>query len=173
MTEVVLTRIDDRFIHGQVVTKWLQYVSGCDEILICDDAMRQDAFLQMVMEMAAPPGVKVRVYSLDETIHAFEEMGIEDRRRMMILLRNPGGALRLIEGKVPIRELNVGGMGAGPGRKPLYKNISASSEELSTFEAIERKGIKVGFRVVPDADPGIDLVGLLKGRRWSLSRRIE
>lgn len=165
MAQVVLARIDDRFIHGQVVTKWLQYVGGCDEIFISDHAMRQDAFLQTVMEMAAPPGIKLRVYSLEETIQAFQEMGPEDRRRIMLLLRDPRAALRLIEENVPIQELNVGGMGAGPGRVPLYRNISASQEEISLLQAIQDKGVKVGLRVVPDGDAGTDLASLLKGRR--------
>lgn len=165
MAQVILTRIDDRFIHGQVVTKWVQYVGGCDEILICDDSMRQDSFLQMVMEMAGPPGVKVRVFSLDETVTAFQNDYREDRRRVVILLRDPQAAFRLLEGGAPVTEINVGGMGAAPGRKPLYRNISASDEEINTLKSIQDKGIKVHFQIVPGEDPGSTLEGAIKGRR--------
>ncbi len=45
MSKIVLTRVDSRLIHGQVVTKWLQQ-SGANEILVVSDELEQDEFLQ-------------------------------------------------------------------------------------------------------------------------------
>lgn len=41
MSKIVLTRVDSRLIHGQVVTKWLQQ-SGANEILVVSDELEQD-----------------------------------------------------------------------------------------------------------------------------------
>jgi PTS system mannose-specific IIB component len=46
--------------------------------------------------------------------------------------------------------LNVGGMGAGPGRSKIYKNISAGPAEMEAMRALEAMGTKVEFRIVPD-----------------------
>ncbi|EFQ69431.1 PTS system, IIB component [Enterococcus faecalis TX0470] len=58
MSKIVLTRVDSRLIHGQVVTKWLQQ-SGANEILVVSDELEQDEFLQSIYLMAAPPGGSV------------------------------------------------------------------------------------------------------------------
>lgn len=165
MPEIVLARIDDRFIHGQVVTKWLQHVGGCDEILIADDAMDRDPFLQSVMKMAAPPGIPLRVEGVEKAIDSLRTPDQEAGSRILLLMRGPEAALRLIEAGVPFRQLNVGSMGAGRDRKPLYREISASDEEIAMFERIEGHGVPVRFQVVPDADRGAGLKSVLKNRR--------
>ncbi|ESU74933.1 PTS system, mannose-specific IIB component [Enterococcus faecalis CBRD01] len=55
MSKIVLTRVDSRLIHGQVVTKWLQQ-SGANEILVVSDELEQDEFLQSIYLMAALQG---------------------------------------------------------------------------------------------------------------------
>ena len=49
--------------------------------------------------------------------------------------------------------LNVGGMGAGPGRKTLYKNISANDDELRAMRELEAMGTRVELRIVADDRP--------------------
>ena len=46
MSKIVLTRVDSRLIHGQVVTKWLQQ-SGANEILVVSDELEQDEFYKV------------------------------------------------------------------------------------------------------------------------------
>ena len=43
MSKIVLARVDDRLIHGQVMTAWLQYTEG-NHIVIVDDATAKDDF---------------------------------------------------------------------------------------------------------------------------------
>ena len=62
-------------------------------------------------------------------------------------------ALRLREAGVEFPILNVGGIGAGPGRKSLYRNISASPEELEAMRQIERMGTTVELRIVESDRP--------------------
>ncbi|MET1239102.1 PTS sugar transporter subunit IIB, partial [Enterococcus faecalis] len=64
MSKIVLTRVDSRLIHGQVVTKWLQQ-SGANEILVVSDELEQDEFLQSIYLMAAPPGVSVVIKGIE------------------------------------------------------------------------------------------------------------
>lgn len=64
MSKIVLTRVDSRLIHGQVVTKWLQQL-GANEILVVSDELEQDEFLQSIYLMAAPPGVSVVIKGIE------------------------------------------------------------------------------------------------------------
>jgi len=155
-------RIDDRLIHGQVVTAWLQYLGKCDEILIADDKARKDQFLQNVLRMTAPPNMSLRVRSVDETVADFQTKS-NDTRRVLLLTRGPGQMLRLIEGGVPIAFINLGGMGAGPGRHNLQRSVSVSEEDIEQFRQILGKGVKIELKMVP-SDRGVDLAALLNER---------
>jgi len=155
-----LVRVDDRLIHGQVVAIWLKTV-GADRIIIVDDRTAQDAFLTEVLTLAAPPGVPVEVYGLADGIERVARAAGDDEQ-VFVLMRSPITALRLREAGIPFDTLNVGGIGAGPGRKPLYKNISANAEELEAMRALERAGTRVELRIVPD-DRGVAFSAIDKG----------
>lgn len=156
--EIALARIDDRLIHGQVVTAWLQTIGRCDEILICDDKTREDPFLQQVLQLTAPPDKPLRVLSVDETIAAFQAKA-DDPRRVLLLTRDPGPMLRLLENGVAFERLNLGGMGAGPGRRTLHQNTFASEKELEILWQIHGKRVKIELKMLP-SDRGVDFASV-------------
>ncbi|MGH8632022.1 MAG: PTS system mannose/fructose/N-acetylgalactosamine-transporter subunit IIB [Burkholderiales bacterium] len=156
--DIALARIDDRLIHGQVVTAWLQTLGKCNEILICDDKARKDQFLQQVLKMTAPPNMALRVLSVDETIADFQAKA-GDSRRVLLLTRGPEPMLRLLESGAPIAYVNLGGMGAGPGRKNLHRSVSLSAAEIDTLRQIQAKGVRIELKMVP-GDRGVDFASL-------------
>ena len=57
MKNIVLTRIDDRLIHGQVVTAWIKQYP-INKILIIDDELSQNRLMERIYKAAAPsPGI--------------------------------------------------------------------------------------------------------------------
>lgn len=146
-----LVRVDDRLIHGQVVAVWLRAI-GADRILIVDDRTAADEFLKDVLILAAPRGVPVEVHGLEQGAQRAAEIAA-DGSQGFLLMKSPVTALRLREAGVPFDVLNVGGMGSGPGRRTLYKNISASDQELDAMRALERMGTRVELRIVADDRP--------------------
>jgi len=155
-----LVRIDDRLIHGQVVAVWLRAV-GADRIVIVDDRTAHDPFMKDVMTLAAPNGVAVEVCDVAEGIkRAAEIAGTSENA--FVLMRSPITALRLRQAGVPFDVLNVGGLGAGVGRRTLYKNISASEEELQAMRDLEAMGTRVEIRIVAD-DRAVSFGAIDKG----------
>lgn len=146
-----LVRVDDRLIHGQIVAVWLRSV-GADRIVIVDDRVAADPFLVEVLTLAAPSDVAVEVLGIAEGEARVKELaGGPDRA--FVLVKTPATALALVRAGVPIEVLNVGGLGAGPGRRPLYRNVSASDEERAAMREIEAGGTHVEIRAVPDDRP--------------------
>jgi PTS system mannose-specific IIB component len=154
-----LVRVDDRLIHGQVVAVWLRAV-GADRIVIVDDKTAQNEFLRDVLILAAPQGTPVEVYGLTEGAARVAELA-SSPTSAFLLMRTPLTALRLRELGVQFDMLNVGGLGAGPGRHPLYKNISATDEELAAMRTLEEMGTKVELRIVAD-DHGVSFASVDK-----------
>ncbi len=146
-----LVRVDDRLLHGQVITGWCKH-RPFTRIVIVDDATAADSFFREVLILAAPPGIQVHVFSLDEGIRALcQEPG--SRKRTMILLKSPADAKRLYEGGIRYAALNIGGLSSRPGRRNVYKNIAITEEELALLETLMEQGVTVTFQTVPGEKP--------------------
>lgn len=148
MLNIVLTRIDDRLIHGQVVTAWAKITKG-NRIVVVDDEVAQDDFMISILKMAAPSSFEIGVYSIDEASTILK--GDSKDERVIILVKKPETILSLINNGVEIKSINLGGMGATVGRKQLYRNISISEEEKNCFKELINKGVNVYVQIVPDA----------------------
>lgn len=146
-----LVRVDDRLIHGQVVAIWLKALNA-RRIVIVDDRTARDEFVSEVIKMAAPPGVAVEIHAVADGIERVGQL-VDSPEPAFVLMRSPVTALALREAGVEFPVLNVGGIGAGPGRKPLYRNISASPEELAAMRALESMGTAVELRIVENDRP--------------------
>lgn len=153
MKNIAFIRIDDRLIHGQVITAWVK-VTKANKIMIVDDLVATDPFISKVLKMAAPPGISVGVYGVESAINYI--LNDDEKEDLLILAKGPHSILGLIRGGVQIKEVNLGGMGAGAGRKKLYKNISTTHEEKKMFKEIIDLGTDVFIRIVPD-DKSINL----------------
>lgn len=146
-----LVRVDDRLIHGQVVAIWLKTL-GAKRILIVDDRTAKDAFLRDVLELTAPAGVALEILDSETGAQRMREAAADDEPAFVIM-RSPTTALQMREAGVEFDVLNVGGIGAGPDRKPLYRNISASSAELEAMRRLEQLGTRVELRIVAGDKP--------------------
>ena len=146
-----LVRVDDRLIHGQVVAIWLRAL-GAKRIVIVDDKTARDDFLREILMLAAPPGVPVEVHDVAAGTERVRDLA-SDPEPIFVLMRSPLTAVKLREADIEFPLLNVGGIGAGPGRKPLYRNISASPEELEAMRRLEAMGTRVELRIVENDRP--------------------
>ena len=79
MRNVVLTRIDERLIHGQVMTSWLK-LCNANVILIIDSASATNAFLKRILFAAAPKDVELLVMNeVDATAYLKEEPALGEK----------------------------------------------------------------------------------------------
>jgi len=148
MSEIVLTRIDDRLIHGQVMTAWVKKTRA-NHILIIDNEVAKDEFMSEVLKMSAPSGITITVKSLEDAFGFLEESQAK-KEKFILLVKGPGIILSLVEHGITIKKLVVGGMGAKANRRVLYKNIAASEEERAIFKKIISKGVPVVIHIIPD-----------------------
>ena len=65
MKEIVLTRIDDRLIHGQVMTSWLNY-TGANKIMVIDNGTANDTFMKTVLKNAVPSNVGLGLFTVEK-----------------------------------------------------------------------------------------------------------
>ena len=158
MARIALVRVDDRLIHGQVVVKWLKHLN-CKDILIVDNALVQDEFMQRVLHMAAPSDVRVRVMTVRDAVRELR-LPTGDEGHLLVLVRSPQTALELLNGGVSFAALNVGGMAAAVGTTRLFKSVSATREQMAALAAAKGRGVYVYLQMVPEERP-VDISELL------------
>jgi PTS system mannose-specific IIB component len=146
-----LVRIDDRLIHGQVVAVWLR-AREAKRIVIVDDATARDEYLAEILTLAAPQGVPVEVLGLIEGAARCLDLA-SSPEQVIVLVRTPRTVLALRQAGVPIEVVDLGGLGAGPGRRRLHKTISVSPDELGELRELEKLGTRVEVQIVADDRP--------------------
>lgn len=145
--QIALVRIDDRLIHGQVVTAWIREVP-MDLIVIVDDAVARDQFMQRVLRSTAPAGSTAKAMSVADTV-SFINDPANDGCRMMLISKGPEAIEELLDNGVAIDSVILGGMGIRAGRRRLNRNVYASEAEIEVMRRLEQRGTSVGYRLVP------------------------
>lgn len=148
MRNIVLARVDDRLIHGEVVSVWTPSLS-VNRIVIADDGVAADKFNSKVLKVLAPAGVKVNVYTVDEASEKMKTDGVKSEK-VMILAKTPVTFLRMVEKGLDIKAVNLGGMGIRDERIPFIKNVACSPEEKDSIKQMLEKGVRVYYQLVPE-----------------------
>lgn len=151
MKNIVLTRIDDRLIHGQVMTAWLGHVKG-NMIMVIDDVVEKDSFLKMVLKSSVPNNIKLGIFGVDTAVQTIQE-GFDPTDRVIILVKYPETLYRMNNKGINFDSINIGGMAMSADRKKLFRNIAASEEEKEMLKEMQEKGIEITVQIVPTNTP--------------------
>ncbi|EKF51250.1 PTS N-acetylgalactosamine transporter subunit IIB [Lactococcus garvieae] len=146
MPNILLTRIDNRLIHGQVATQWNSYV-GSNLLLVANDNVASNPQRQSLMDMAAPTGVATRYFSLQKTIDVISKAA--DRQLIFIICETPKDVLRLVEGGVPIKKVNIGNMHMSEGKRQVATVIAVDDEDVAAFKKLKELGVELEIQRVP------------------------
>lgn len=156
--QIVLTRIDDRLVHGQVMTSWLNF-TGANKIMIVDDGVAKDIFMKNVLATVLPANISLEIYNVEDASVRIKN-GFDPHDRVIILVKYPVTIWRMMENGVKLEKVNVGGMGVSGTRKKFFKNISVSEEEKEIFRKIIGTGCVVTVQIIAE-DKATDLSRLL------------
>ena len=146
MANILLTRIDNRLIHGQVATQWSGSI-GANLILVANDKVAADTVRQGLMDMAAPAGVATRYFTLQKTIDIIHKAA--DRQKIFIVVESPEDALALVEGGVEIKKVNIGNMHMSEGKRQVATSVAVDDKDVAAFKKLEEKGVKLEIQRVP------------------------
>lgn len=149
---IVLCRVDDRLVHGQVVMGWGRPLD-LQRIVLVDDEVRASPWEQELYRMAAPPEMKVEFASAEEAAPRLAGWGA-GRERVLVLVGTVAGAAELCR-RAPgaLAELNLGGIHSGPGRRERLRYLYLSDEEFAMLRGLSRGGVSVTAQDVPTSRP--------------------
>jgi len=156
---MVLVRIDDRLIHGQVVENWMKFLK-INHVVVVNDFVASDRMQKTLFSMAVPDHAKISILTITQAKEAILNGQFEGDKAMLLLV-SPQDVLNLINKGVEIEEVNVGGMHYSPEKKQILKAISVSKEDVRAFQELDKLGVRLEARMVPD-DEKIDIMKIIK-----------
>lgn len=143
---ILITRIDNRLIHGQVGVTWSNHL-GANLVVVANDAVSKDEVQQNLMDMVLPDVIQTRFFTLKKTIDIIHNAS--PRQKIFLVVRDVQDALTLKENGVPIDQLNVGNMHYEEGKKQITSTISVDDEDIQAFKKLDELGVKMDMRGVP------------------------
>jgi len=155
---IVLARIDDRLIHGQVAVGWVRHLQA-DCILVANDAIAADPMQRALLPMAVPPEIEVGIYKVAEAAKRLAA-GAHKDRKAILLFAGPVDVVAFLAQGGKLESLNVGGMRFAPGRIQVLQAISVGPAEIKAFHTLHQQGLPMAVQMVP-TDPMQDVMRFL------------
>lgn len=157
MPNIVLSRIDERLVHGQVGVQWVGFANA-NIIVVANDEVAADQIQQNLMEMVLAEGIAIRFWTVKKTIDTIHKAA--DRQRILLVCRTPKDFRQLVEGGVPVTQINVGNMHYAEGKTQIAKTVSVDAEDIEEFRQLKALGVTCTVQGVP-TESATDLFTLL------------
>ena len=147
---VLLYRVDERLIHGQVVLGWGTGLHP-DRIVVVDDELAASDWEQELYTLGLPEEVRASFETVDGARAALPEWS-SSAERIMLLTRDLSTMRRLGDGGLlQGREVNVGGIHHAAGRDKVLPYVFLGAHEREEIRALVRDGASVVARDLPAA----------------------
>lgn len=156
---ILLFRVDDRLVHGQVVIGWGRPLS-VERVILVDDAVAESPWEQDLYRMAAPDGLTVTFATLDHASLMLPEWAADPSRT--IVLTGDLQAMVALHQAHPshVEAINLGGIHHQPGRTEKLRYLYLGAEEQAALEALHLTGATVTAQDLPTS-PAVPLEDLL------------
>lgn len=136
---MILYRVDDRLIHGQITEGWLKMLD-IKNVVICSSEIKNDKFRTKILRTVLPKSINLHVISPGEE---FSE------NSSMILFENISTAYKYFKNKKPVK-INIGGVHYGENRKKYGNSVWLKDEEVEMLKELKKLGFKVVNQPLPN-----------------------
>ncbi len=144
---LVLARIDNRLIHGQVLEAWVPFIHA-DCIVVANDKVAGMTFQRVLMEAAVPRRIRVvftTIEKVPETLASEEILA----RRVLLLFATSDDALRAHQRGAEFTELNLGNMHGGKDKLRFSCTIALDAHDIENLESLEEDGVRIVSQCIP------------------------
>lgn len=148
---IVLYRVDDRLVHGQVVLGWGKPLH-IGLVVLVDAEVYGSEWERDLYRMGMPPEMELRFADIATALR--EHAGWEaDPRPVLVLTGDIGTMASLRQGGLPIQHVNLGGIHHKVGRTARLPYIYLTDDEYQSLVALESAGAHVTAQDLPTTAP--------------------
>lgn len=155
---ILLARIDDRLIHGQVTEGWGKRFKP-DLIVVVSDTLASSEWERDICVAALPRSIRGMVVPVEDASPVINRLH-DSPEAAYILFESPGDVLRAVANGARIPEVNVGGMHSSRGKRRILDYVFVDEADAASLKALWNAGVALDFRDLPDRESA-DVVGAL------------
>lgn len=145
---IVLYRVDERLIHGQVVIGWGSQLQPT-LYLVVDDQLADAEWEQDLYRLAVGNGTTVGFHTVEDARRRLPEW-IVSGEKIVLLTRNLESMLRLARGRLlEGRPVNVGGIHHADRRSRVRSYLWLDDADRARVRALDEEGAEVSGRDLP------------------------
>ncbi|MGB9595149.1 MAG: PTS system mannose/fructose/N-acetylgalactosamine-transporter subunit IIB, partial [Candidatus Poribacteria bacterium] len=144
---IEFTRIDDRFIHAQIVWGWTPIIKPT-QIIIANDATASNENLKKIFLMAGDQikeNVKIKILSLKDAV-IDTSLNEKDQERVFLILGSPKDALFLVKNKVNIKKISLGCISECSGKRRILETVSVDDEDIKAIKELIEMGVEIEYQ---------------------------
>jgi PTS system mannose-specific IIB component/fructoselysine and glucoselysine-specific PTS system IIB component len=149
---IVLCRIDDRLIHGQVVIGWGRAL-GINLIVLVDDQVATSAWEQELYRMAVAPEIEVRFVTVAQASKEMPDWQSNGKRGMVLTGDLETMVALHAASPAVVHKINLGGIHHRPGRRERLPFVYLTDQELRSLQELEAGGAVVTAQDLPTTPP--------------------
>lgn len=144
-------RVDDRLIHGQIVTAWCVTLN-IRQIIAIDDTLAENPMMQSIMTMGVPGQYNPQIVSAAKALELLAEP-FEGNR--LVITRFSKNLAELLDGIQSAEHVNIGNCSKQPDAKYSVRGIGVSQvlsftqADYDALEAVQAAGISIICQALP------------------------
>ena len=148
---VLLYRIDDRLVHGQVVIGWGK-PKDIGLIALVDDAVAESEWEQELYRMGVPPEIALECCTLPQAVTRAAGWRA-DVRNSIVLTAEVATMVALCRATPPVERVVLGGLHHKPGRSARLPYVYLSEDELRLLDGLAAEGVTIDAQDLPTSAP--------------------
>ncbi len=150
MDNIILTRIDERLVHGQV-QMWIKSLN-CNMVIVANDKVSEDKMSQMLMKTSIPKSIDMRFFSIEKTCEIIHKAS--PRQKIYLVIDSCKDAFRLVDGGVPINKINLGNVHKKENSQKITRSIYLTDEDKLYLKKMVESGIEFDTQTTPIGNSG-------------------
>ena len=150
---IVVFRIDDRLLHGQVARSWTKQYN-IEKIVIINDEVMNDEFSKMTLRLAKPQEVDLIFSDKGNSEELLKRMEISEDR-VMCIVNGFEDAMIVLPFLPKVKKINIGGLRSKSRDSNIVINPSVvlTNKDKELVEKLLNDGYILEIRQVPGERP--------------------
>ena len=127
MAKKLMVRVDDRLIHGQVLTQWVSTINA-QKIVVIDDEISKDKMRKNILKFAAPDDIKISIFSVEKAVEVWNKNQFGNMN-VFVLFKDVNMIRKCKDMGLVFSDISLGQMSIIQDRQQIYKQLGLNEQE--------------------------------------------
>ena len=151
---IVLIRVDDRLVHGQIVEAWAPFCKAT-RVIVASDTVKNNLIQKTAIESCSSKALAIKVESIEETLR---DLILEDmnKERIIIIFSTLKELLQAYNKGFVFSNVNIGNIhhrDANQGGREITPSVYIDKEDEGILQYLLKQGVRLDIRSVPSDKP--------------------